>query len=289
MAVAAAVALCFLLRDLCQSLSRSVPDLGWTGTLTGPIFAHKVSELVIGGGWFFVAVVGRHERAGLWPGWITRKGYGAFLRASAVAVSVATVLATYAWTITNLGTSPLTTNVKPLTLRPDEGWLWRYYLGALVIAGTVYILVMGRKGLEIGWREARAALLILLFLGAPGRVLAQPPNRYAVAGIDNAAAAERFLRGLQRAVARNERGKVAGMVDYPLRVTIDGRKRTLNRRADLLRRYDLVFNRKVRQSLARQKAGDLFVNWRGVMIGSGEIWFGPRPEGKTLRIIAINN
>ena len=138
---------------------------------------------------------------------------------------------------------------------------------------------------------ARIVLLVLLLLGvgAPGRIRAQPSNKYEVAGITDAAAAERFFRDLQRAVTRNERGKVAGMVDYPLRVTIAGRKRTLNKKTDLLRRYDLVFNREVRQALARQKARELFVNWRGVMIGSGEIWFSLRPHGKAFRITAINN
>lgn len=157
MAIAGLIALFFLLQDFYHSVVRSLPTMGAVGYLTGPIFIHKISELIIGGCWFFVAFMSNQENAGLWPAWMPHERYGTFLRYSAVAVSVATVMATYAWTITNLGTSPLTTDFTPLSLRPGEALVWRYYLGVLVVAGVIYTLVMGRKGLRIGWESANAA------------------------------------------------------------------------------------------------------------------------------------
>jgi hypothetical protein len=117
----------------------------------------------------------------------------------------------------------------------------------------------------------------------------QRSNRYAVAGIESAAAVDSFLRALKQAVARNRRAEVAAMISYPLTVSVGKRKAHLSNRKQLLRRYSLVFNNKVRQALARQRGETLFVNQNGVMIGDGEIWFGPQPGGQALRIIAINN
>lgn len=135
------------------------------------------------------------------------------------------------------------------------------------------------------------AVLLLVFPGAmlSGFARGEPPDRYEAAGIEDAAAAERFFRRLQTAVARNERAEVAGMVAYPLRVRVDGRTVVLRNKADLLRRYSQVFNRRVRQALAGQKADRLFVNWQGVMIGNGQIWFNQQPGGRAFRIIAMDN
>ena len=114
-------------------------------------------------------------------------------------------------------------------------------------------------------------------------------NRYEVAGITSAAAAEGFFYRLQRAVAQERRAEVAALVDYPVRVRLGRRMRRVRNRAELLRRYPLVFNRRVKRALAQQKTESLFVNWRGVMVGRGEIWFNEMPYGGRFRIIAINN
>ena len=135
------------------------------------------------------------------------------------------------------------------------------------------------------------ALLLGLCLSAlPARAsLTQQSNKYEVAGIDDAAVAEKFFRNLQEAVAKDDRAKVASMISYPITVMIGGRKVKLRRRADLLRRYNFVVNRKVRRAVAKQKAEDLFVNWQGVMIGDGEIWFNQLYGTKLIKVIAINN
>ena len=116
-------------------------------------------------------------------------------------------------------------------------------------------------------------------------------NKYAVAGITDAAAAERFLRALQQAVAKNDRNKVAAFLDYPITVNGAGYRIALRRPADLLKRYDAVFNRKVKSALASQRAERLFVNDQGVMIGSGEIWFNQMGSGRkaSFKITAINH
>ncbi|OLE54511.1 MAG: hypothetical protein AUG51_07955 [Acidobacteria bacterium 13_1_20CM_3_53_8] len=133
------------------------------------------------------------------------------------------------------------------------------------------------------------ALLIVLSIGIVSVSSAQQTGRYEVAGIDNAAAAESFFYKLQRAVAEDNRAKVASMIDYPIFVRVAGRRIRLRRKVDLLGRYNLVFNHGVRQALARQRVSELFVNWQGVMIGDGEIWFNQMPNSSAFKITAINN
>lgn len=155
-----------------------------------------------------------------------------------------------------------------------------------------------RSGARLSKTAAGLALLFalfaLLFAVKGGAAVARGParqeeNRYAVAGVREAREVGRFLAELQEAVARDERERVASMVSFPMRLN-SGRGRTLVRnRRDFLRRYGRIFNAKVRAALARQDEPGLFVNYQGVMVGNGEIWFAPVGRGARLKVITVNN
>lgn len=119
--------------------------------------------------------------------------------------------------------------------------------------------------------------------------IAQQKGKYSVAGIDNDAAVEKFFNDLQEAVGKNERAKVTSMVAYPIKVRMGRHIIMLRKKSDLLEKYDSVFNRKIKEAVRKQKVTELFVNWRGVMIGNGEIWFNQLDDSKNIRITAINN
>lgn len=74
--------------------------------------------------------------------------YLRWLRRLLFLAPVQMILATYAWTIVNLGTSPLTTDYQPLVFRED-GWVWRYYLAALIIAGAAFVPVATSKVMKL--------------------------------------------------------------------------------------------------------------------------------------------
>ena len=116
-------------------------------------------------------------------------------------------------------------------------------------------------------------------------------NKYAVAGIKDSSKPERFLRHLQEVVRQGKRREVAALIDFPITVRIAGGPTQLRRKSDLLKHYDAIFNSRVRGKLKTQRASNLFVNWRGVMIGNGEIWFNQMPGGDKapLKITAVNN
>lgn len=117
---------------------------------------------------------------------------------------------------------------------------------------------------------------------------------FSVAGL-TAGEVESFLGTLKDAVANDDRRAVASLVRYPIRVQLDGQNTMIASAADFVSRYPEIINDNVKGALLAQETTELFANWRGVMIGRGEVWFGavyedPRDdETYHLRIIAINN
>ena len=103
------------------------------------------------------------------------------------------------------------------------------------------------------------------------------------------AAVENFFKKLQTAVAADDRNHVARMVSFPIKISSGGKKITLRNRAELLKYYDAAFDSNVKNAIAKQQFHELFCNWRGIMIGDGEIWFEGVGSPATLKIIAINN
>jgi hypothetical protein len=131
--------------------------------------------------------------------------------------------------------------------------------------------------------------ILLAFLIIPATAIAQQTGKYSAAGIDNDAAVERFLHDLQEAVSKNQRAKVTSMIAYPIKVGVGRHREVIRKKSEMLKKYDSVFNQKVKEALGKQKVSELFVNGQGVMVGDGEIWFNQMAGSENIRITAINN
>jgi uncharacterized membrane protein YeiB len=96
-----------------------------------------------------------------------------------------------------------------------------------------------------------------------------------------------FLAELQTAVTNGDKTKVATMISYPMLV-IHGSSRTkIKTKAELLSKYETIFDDRIRRAIAQQSARCLFGNYQGVMIGNGEVWFTEQPHG-AMKIITVN-
>lgn len=80
------------------------------------------------------------------------------------------------------------------------------------------------------------------------------------------------IRDLQAAVAADDAAKVASLVQYPISVDIGGRKTTLKTEQAFVARYQELMTPDIRKAIVDTKYGDLFVNYKGVMFGSGQAW-----------------
>ena len=134
-----------------------------------------------------------------------------------------------------------------------------------------------------------AHLLFAVLLASCGWVQSQESGRYGIAGIDDDSAVEVFLNHLKEAVANDKRITVASMVRYPITINVSGHKETLRKKSQLLSKYELVFTSKVKEAIRSQEAQKLFVNYQGVVIGNGDIWFNRIPGSQKIAITAINN
>ncbi len=111
-------------------------------------------------------------------------------------------------------------------------------------------------------------------------------NPYEVAGIDNPKAFHQFFFNFQQAVKKNNKAAVASMVNYPLNVNENGKTHKIKNAAGFIAKYDSIMTPEIKRTLGYAIEKELFVNWQGVMVGSGELWFGQSDD--KLGLIAVN-
>ncbi|MDF2684620.1 MAG: hypothetical protein K0R47_5810 [Brevibacillus sp.] len=111
-------------------------------------------------------------------------------------------------------------------------------------------------------------------------------NRYEVAGITDPQAFETFYGKLQKWVSKGNKEAIARYVQYPLRVNKDGQSRFVANEKQFVTEYDQIMTEKVRHALQQQDVKQTFVNYQGVMVGSGELWI--RQNGDKFVIVAVN-
>ncbi|MFC7559144.1 hypothetical protein ACFQY3_09280 [Paenibacillus farraposensis] len=97
------------------------------------------------------------------------------------------------------------------------------------------------------------------------------------------------FKALQKAVADNDKEKVANYILYPLRVNDSEKSLTIPNKKDFMAKYDQIFTDAIREALVNQKTDDLFVNYQGVMVGSGELWLRRAADNpKVFGVFSIN-
>jgi len=119
-------------------------------------------------------------------------------------------------------------------------------------------------------------------------------DRFAVAGL-NEQETVAFFASFKEAVAKGEKRAVAGMLSYPIRVTLkSGRRVRLANSPAFIRAYDQIFYDEFKQLIANTEAKDLWAKSAGVATPRGEVWIAgivkdsKNPDKYEIKIIAIN-
>ena len=116
----------------------------------------------------------------------------------------------------------------------------------------------------------------------------QAKQDYTFVGIKDAAQVPKFVASLQKALAADDKNAVAGLVSYPLMVSLGGQDLEVADKAAFVRDYDRIITKEIKQNILAQPLGDIFVNKQGVMVGTdGKVW--ALPDGKALRIAVIRD
>jgi hypothetical protein len=115
-----------------------------------------------------------------------------------------------------------------------------------------------------------------------------------VAGITYVEASD-FLQRLRDAVRENDAGAVAALTHFPF--TVNGKPGPPNA-AELARHFADIYTEPVRRAVLEQTVDALFANWRGLIIGRGEVWFSAvcdtdsapgSCKNRRIRVVQVNN
>ena len=104
--------------------------------------------------------------------------------------------------------------------------------------------------------------------------------------------AKLFFDCLKDATKRDDKNALSRLVQYPLRIHALNGASSIATPAAFRKEYPSIFNQRVKNAIEAQRFEDVFVSYRGIMIGNGEIWIsGITERGRskpTIKIISIN-
>ncbi len=102
-----------------------------------------------------------------------------------------------------------------------------------------------------------------------------------------------FLTQLKQALASGNKQAVSKLIAYPISVSLQGKKRKITSREEFEAHYAEIVTENVAKAVQNQSYEHLSANSKGVMIGSGELWFsatkGQSGKFDQYRVIGINN
>jgi hypothetical protein len=104
-------------------------------------------------------------------------------------------------------------------------------------------------------------------------------GRFTASGVKDDREVETFYLNFQKAVADDDRKRVAHMMHYPLRVNFhsDALKRDyrlIRSRNAFLRVYVRIFSHALKKFIAKTTVKDIWGNYHGIATPGGEIWIG---------------
>jgi hypothetical protein len=112
-------------------------------------------------------------------------------------------------------------------------------------------------------------------------------NPYEVSGVTDPQKFNEMFRNVQQLAAKDDKQGLAENILYPMLLNKDGKSENIADRKAFIANYDRIFTINVKAALQHQKTENLFVNYKGVMVGEGEVWFGVTDKGD-MGIKAVN-
>ena len=112
-------------------------------------------------------------------------------------------------------------------------------------------------------------------------------GRYPLVDAD-AADVEKFAKQIKLNIMEDKRQEFADLINYPINVTINNKKISINSSEEFIQRYNDIITSDFKNKLSNSYTKYLFSNSMGVMLGDGEIWF-DQFNDQGFRIYAINN
>lgn len=98
---------------------------------------------------------------------------------------------------------------------------------------------------------------------------------------------EAYMKKVKTAILNNNKEWLSTQVSYPYKAsTPEGKIVSLKNKQEFISKYSLVVSDGLKKRIANICTCNLFMNYRGVMLGNGEVWINERPGGKGLWTIS---
>lgn len=134
------------------------------------------------------------------------------------------------------------------------------------------------------WRKLDSAQELPVYLSLESATASTFGNRYAAAGAQSDELVHRRARQFWDAVKRGDQVTVASLIRYPITVAVPSGAKLIRGPKELIANYKAIFSPRYREAISNALPRNMFVREQGIMLGNGEVWFGP--DGK---VVALNN
>lgn len=132
------------------------------------------------------------------------------------------------------------------------------------------------------WHKVDSPDSLPVYLSLESGTVGSLTNRYTSAGADDDNVVHRNAYRFWNAVRLNDKKAVAATIAYPISVHLPTGRKRLRNPTELIANYDNIFSPKYREAIANALPRNMFVRDQGVMLGRGEVWFGP--DGKVITL-----
>ncbi|MBU3675811.1 MAG: hypothetical protein FGM54_01315 [Chitinophagaceae bacterium] len=133
------------------------------------------------------------------------------------------------------------------------------------------------------WSDGKTTLPFNVHLTSIGS--GTPTKRYRDTKQSDAAV-EAYMKKVKMAILEGNATWLSTQVNYPYKVTgADGKTKNLKTKAEFMANYKYVVSESLKKRIADICTCNLFSNYRGIMLGNGEVWINERPGGKGLWVI----
>jgi hypothetical protein len=112
-------------------------------------------------------------------------------------------------------------------------------------------------------------------------------DRFIEAGFKDDIEADGFILMLKEYVKKDSVEELSKLISYPLTAAFKKKKVKINSPEAFVKNYDIVFSKKIKNSIINQALADIKASSKGLRIGIGEVWLN-RINDKIL-ITSINN
>lgn len=102
---------------------------------------------------------------------------------------------------------------------------------------------------------------------------------------------ENFMKQVKESILSGNAEWIASNIQYPIKVNVStgtSARVTITSKQQFIEKSALIFNEAYKTKIKNDVPYDIFGNYQGYMLGSGEIWVRPGTNGG-IKIIAINN